>query len=42
VRELGISATELARRIGISQPAIGQSVKRGEAIAKENGFELMD
>jgi REP element-mobilizing transposase RayT len=42
VRELGISATELARRIGISQPAISQSVKRGEAIAKENGFELMD
>ncbi len=42
VRELGISATELARRIGISQPAISQSVKRGEAIAKENGFVLMD
>ena len=42
VRELGMSATELARRIGISQPAISQSVKRGEAIAKENGFELME
>ncbi len=42
VRELGISATELARQIGISQPAISQSVKRGEAIAKENGFKLMD
>jgi REP element-mobilizing transposase RayT len=42
VRELGISATELARRIGITQPAISQSVRRGEAIAKENGFELMD
>ena len=42
VRELGISATEIARRIGISQPAISQSVERGEAIAKENGFELMD
>jgi len=41
VRELGISATEIARRIGISQPAISQSVKRGEAIAKENEFELM-
>jgi chromosomal replication initiation ATPase DnaA len=42
VRELGISATELARRIGISQPAISQSVKRGETIAKENEFELMN
>jgi hypothetical protein len=30
VRELGISATELARRIGITQPAISQSVKRGD------------
>ena len=42
VRELGISATELARRIGISQPAISQSVIRGEALAKENGLELID
>jgi len=42
VRELGISATEFARRIGISQPAISQSVKRGETIALENGFELID
>ena len=42
VGELGISATELARRIGITQPAISQSVKRGEAIAKINGFERMD
>jgi DNA-binding transcriptional ArsR family regulator len=42
VRELGITATELARRIGISQPAISQSVKRGETIAKENGLELID
>ncbi len=42
VGELGLSATALAGRIGITQPAISQSVKRGEAIAKENGFELMD
>ncbi len=42
VGELGISATELARRIGITQPAISQSVTSGKAIAKENGFELMD
>ena len=42
VRELGFSATDLSRRIGITQPAISQSVKRGETIAKENGFELID
>jgi REP element-mobilizing transposase RayT len=40
VHELGISATELARRIGITQPAISQSIKRGETIARENGFEF--
>ena len=40
VRDLGISATELARRIGMTQSAISHSVYRGEAIAKENGFEL--
>jgi REP element-mobilizing transposase RayT len=42
VRELGISTTELARRIGITQPAISQSVKRGETIAKENGLKLIE
>jgi hypothetical protein len=42
VRELGISTIKLARRIGISQPAISQSVKRGQAIAKENGLKLID
>jgi putative transposase len=40
--ELGISATELSRRIGISQPAISQSVKRGAVIAKECGVKLTD
>ena len=42
VNELGVSLTELARRIGISVPAIGYSVQRGEMIAKENGFQLME
>ena len=42
VRELGISATELARRIGITQPAISQCVKRGENIAREEEFKIKD
>ncbi|MGD8990727.1 MAG: transposase [Desulfobacterales bacterium] len=42
VHELGITATELATRIGMSQPAISQSVKRGEVVAHENGLKLMD
>jgi hypothetical protein len=42
VRELGINAAELARRIGISQQDISQRVKWGEVFVEENGYELMD
>lgn len=38
VRELGLSTTELARRIGISQPAVSYSVRRGEKIAREENL----
>ena len=41
VRELGMKATELAMRFGISQPAVSISVKRGEKIAKERGLSLL-
>jgi REP-associated tyrosine transposase len=41
VRELGISTLELAKRLGVSQPTISQSVKRGGKIVAENGFKLM-
>jgi plasmid maintenance system antidote protein VapI len=40
VRELGVTATDLAKQIGMTQPAISISVKRGETIAKETGFGL--
>ena len=40
VRELGETATSLAKKIGISQPAVSMSVERGEKIVKEMGFEL--
>ena len=42
VRELGITATELATKIGISQAAISQSVKRGEFIANKGRLELIE
>lgn len=38
VRELGMTATELARRMGLTQPAVSISVKRGEKIIKEKGL----
>jgi putative transposase len=41
VRELGVSATELAKRIGISQPAVRYSVQRGEKLAREDALDLL-
>jgi DNA-binding MarR family transcriptional regulator len=34
VRKLGFSATELSKKLGVSQPTVSISVKRGEKIAK--------
>ena len=42
MKELGMSLRELARRLEISPPAVGYSVERGEAIARENGYRLID
>jgi hypothetical protein len=42
VHELGITLTELAKRLGISVPGVGYSVERGEAIVRDNGFQLME
>ena len=42
VRELGMSLTELARRLGISVPGVGYSVERGENIARENDYRLIN
>ena len=41
VRELGISMTELAKRLNLSLSGVSQSVKRGEKIAEINGYELL-
>jgi len=40
VRELGMSNTDVGKKLGISQPAVGYAVRRGEAVAKEHGFQL--
>ena len=42
VRELGFSLTELARRLGISVAGVGYSVERGEIIARENNYQLIE
>jgi putative transposase len=42
VRELGISMTEMCRRLNLSLSGVSQSVIRGERIAGESGFELIE
>jgi hypothetical protein len=42
VKELGMSLRELARKLGMSPPAVGYSVERGEAIAREKGYSLTE
>ncbi len=40
MRELAISLTALARRLGMSPPGAGYALQRGEAIANENNYQL--
>ena len=40
VREMGEMASHIAKKIGISQPAVSLSVERGERIVKEMGLNL--
>lgn len=42
VRELGMSLTELAKRLGMSPPGIGYAVARGEVIAKDKNYQLTE
>ena len=42
VRELGLTATGLAKRLGMTQPAVSYAVMRGELIAKENNCTLVE
>jgi putative transposase len=38
IRELGVTATLLAKRLGLTQPAISIAARRGERIARERGL----
>jgi putative transposase len=40
VSKLGFSATELSKKLGVSQPAVSIAVKRGERIAQAERLEL--
>jgi hypothetical protein len=41
VRELGLTATELAKRFGMTQPEVSYAVIRGEQIAKGSNYNLV-
>jgi hypothetical protein len=38
---LGVRQAELARRYGVSQPAVRAAVQNGRKIVEANGFELL-
>jgi hypothetical protein len=42
VRELGMSLMDLARHLGSSVPGVGYAVERGEAIARDSNYQLVD
>jgi REP element-mobilizing transposase RayT len=42
VRDLGLGQTELALRLGMSQPGVGYAVKRGERLVREKNYRLDD
>jgi REP element-mobilizing transposase RayT len=41
VRKLGFTATEVSRQLGVSQPSVSISVKRGEKIARTGKLKLI-
>jgi len=41
VRELGLPLTAVARQLGLSPPGVSYAVQRGEAIVRENHYELV-
>lgn len=41
-RELGMTLRELARQLDMSPPAIGRAVEKGEILARENGYRILE
>ncbi len=41
-RELGMSGTTLAERFGMSQPGVVYAANKGEKIARENKYQLLE
>ena len=41
VREIGESMTEMAKLLGLTQPAVGYAVERGELLTKKEKYDLI-
>ena len=41
-KELGMSKTDLAKKLNLTQPAVSLAVRRGEKVAKNNQYQLME
>ncbi|NIA05682.1 MAG: LysR family transcriptional regulator, partial [Proteobacteria bacterium] len=42
VRELGLSVTSVATRLGLTQPAASRAVQRGERLVQKHNYSLDD
>ena len=42
VRKLGVSCTDMAKRLGMSQPGVGYAVSRGKKTAKKHKLQLFE
>jgi len=41
VCELGMSQSDMAKRLRMTQPGVGYAVRRGEKIAKQRNYQLL-
>ena len=41
-KKLGMNMTEIANRLGLTQPAVSIAARQGEEIARQNGYSLFD
>jgi predicted transcriptional regulator len=39
---MGMSMTEIANRLGLTQPVVSIAAKQGEEIARQKGYSLLD
>jgi hypothetical protein len=41
-RELGMTTVDLSKKLHLAQPTVSQAVRRGQKIASDEGFHLIE